>query len=398
MSPYELLPSALPFGVHPGIYRCLLLGFFILHILFMNIMTGLVFLSAALRFTRHKNALAPVWHMAGRHLPVITALAVNLGVAALLFLQARYGQFFYVSSQLTAGFWMLVIPLLMVAYGGFYLIRFRPQEKTAGRLSMTALLLPPIFFAFTNNMTLMLSPETWGHYFTSPSGWIIQWRDPMLVPRLCHFLLASVAMGGLYLAGYWHFRRGAPDEPRHHDSLSLCPPSENLPGPRDAAVYIRLGLRWFTGATICQVLVGAWFFLSLPFSVIRLFSGGDAVHTLFFLLALVLAAQSIRFALAERIAPAVISAVLTVAAMCVMRDLVREAILHPAEGAITTTGDQYGALALFLFAFLGAGLGVYKALTLSLKSGRAAFSPAAVSAGFPARSGNPAGYCDNEDD
>jgi len=56
----------------------------------------------------------------------------HLGVAPLLFLQVLYGRLFFTSSILMAGFWLAVVPLLIVAYYCAYVVAFRGQRTRVG--------------------------------------------------------------------------------------------------------------------------------------------------------------------------------------------------------------------------------------------------------------------------
>lgn len=61
-----------------------------------------------------------VWPAGAPLLPSVTAYAITLGVAPLLFVQLLYGQFFYSSSALRLGWaWLALIGLLLVVYAGF---------------------------------------------------------------------------------------------------------------------------------------------------------------------------------------------------------------------------------------------------------------------------------------
>ena len=60
-----------------------------------------------------------------KKLPVMIALGINMGVPPLLFLQVVYGNLFYSSSVLMAVYWILIIPLLILAYYGTYIHIFR---------------------------------------------------------------------------------------------------------------------------------------------------------------------------------------------------------------------------------------------------------------------------------
>ena len=168
----------------------------------------------------------------------------NFGVAPLLFLLVLYGQFIYVSSQLMAVFWLSVIALLMAAYYLAYDYKFNFRRSGDFRRSMigiAAILLLCIAFLFCNNMTLMLNPSSWASYFGNSGGTLLNLSDPSLLPRYLHFITATLAIGGLFVAIVWTLRKNHPN-------------SEN---------NIAAGMNWFVYATLAQIAVGFWFQMSL---------------------------------------------------------------------------------------------------------------------------------------
>lgn len=345
MNPFDLIPTAQALGVHSQWFRAMLYPAFLGHLLFMNVLVGLTVIGVGTGLSRHRTALAPLRIMIASHLPVIMALAINLGVAALLFLQILYGRFLVPSSQLMAGWWLLVVGLMAGAYALIYAAKFR-QAGGWGFLVMALPALLLIAFLLTNNMTLMLRPATWGRYFQQPDGLILNLGDRSLLPRYLHFLIACLAVGGLYLAVVWHRRESA--------------------GDMTARPFRRLGMKWFTGATICQVAVGFWFQLSLPGSVLRLFIGGSLVHSALLALALALVVQSLYFALNDRVWPAVASTFLVVAAMTLIRSAARDAYLAPFTVPAGVDADQYGAMLVFLVSLIVAVAGGWVAVRLAL--------------------------------
>lgn len=344
MNPFDLVPSAQSLGVHSQWLRAMLYPAFLGHVLFMNILVGLTVIAVCAGLSRQRTSLTPLRTMIASHLPVIMALAINLGVAALLFLQILYDRFLLPSSQLMAGWWLLVVGLVAGVYSLVYAAKFRQ----GGGWGFLAAAVPALFlvaFLFTNNMTFMLRPGTWVRYFQQPDGLLLNLTDRTLIPRYLHFLIACLAVAGLYLAAVWHRREGT-------DPL--------------AASFRRLGMKWFIGATICQLAVGFWFQLSLPGSVLRLFLGGGSVHTALLALSLVLVVQSLYFALNDRVWPTVASTLLVVAAMTLTRSLVRDAYLARFTVPAGVDADQYGALLIFLIALIASVAGAWTAVRLAL--------------------------------
>jgi hypothetical protein len=328
-----------------------------LHLLLVNVVLGGVLL-----FTYRLLLAKPV--AAGEStsvepgyvnaVPTVLALAINLGVAPLLFVQVTYGHLIYSSSVLMGVFWLAVVPLLIVAYYGVYLVRGGASRPRLRRLlaPLVALLLLAIAFVFVNNMSLMLQPARWVGYAQNRAGTLLNLGDPTLWPRYLHFVVASLAVAGLFLAlrEAWRARRGRP-----HDAI------------RRAA-----GLRLFGVATLVQVVVGLWFLFALPVSVRAGLLGGDALRTAVLSLGIALALAAIGAAFTGRLRATVALLVITVVTMVTLRLLVRLSYLSahfdPAQLEVTT---QTSPMVAF-FAVLLAGLATIAWMLRAALRGRAA--------------------------
>jgi len=313
MSPVELVPAAEPILVPWGWFHGFLFLVFAIHLLLMNIMVGgsIMALVTGLKRGSHDERL-PFQQDLSVKLPVVIALAVNFGVGALLFMQVLYGHFFYVSSQLMAVYWLSVIGLLILGYYCAYIYQYKFDALAGlrnGVIGVTAACFLVIAFFFTNNMTLMLNPTTWPRYFVEPGGTLLNLSDPTVIPRYLHFLTASLAVAGLFTAVVWTLKekKGAPE----------------------AEPNIRRGMRWFTIATLFQILIGFWFQMSLPNRIMLLFLGESTLHTTVFIVGLGLVVQALYYGFKNRVWPTAFSLVLLVLVMAVMRDLVRRAYLAP---------------------------------------------------------------------
>ena len=209
-------------------------------------------------------------------LPLVIAFVVNLGVAPLLFVQVLYGQFLYTSSILMGIFWILIVPILIVAYYSAYLYDFRfTQLGSAGPwvAVLAFLLLVVIGFFFSNNMLLMATPEQFGAYFSHKGGTLLSLGQPEFWPRFLHMLFGSLAIGGLFVALLGRFRRTVnPDLAKHAE---------------------RVGFLWFLVLTTGNILLGFWYLFSLPKEVMLLFMGNHFGATFAFCIALLLVAGAL---------------------------------------------------------------------------------------------------------
>ena len=317
----------------------LILTFFV-HILFMNAMVG----SAAITLVREMRTPAKdpfACRDIANKLPYTIALAVNFGVAPLLFLQVLYGNFIYTSSVLMGRYWLGIIAIIIPAYYCAYIYkmgegRLANQRKPA--LALSLILLMAIGFLFVNNMTLMQRPEVWSQYFNQPNGTILNLGDPTLILRYLHFMVGAVAGGGLFLALLAFFQQ------------------KN--GVEGAEARLKSGLKWFTYATMIEIGIGIPFLFTMPQEVYQLFVGGSFSHTAIFTTAMFGAFFCIYFGTKEKVWPATAAMAATILFMILVRDLARQAYLAPYfKPADLTVVPQLSPLYLFLF-FLVVGIGV----------------------------------------
>jgi len=338
MDPAALIPSPDPLQVPWGWFEFLLQLTFLLHLVAMNVMVGLAFIGFVRELTGRTD---PAHRQAGQVLTHAIALAVNFGVAPLLFLQVLYGHLMYTSSILMGGYWLLVVFLLIFAYGSAYGYKFLFDTLGTSRrllLATSLSLLLLIGFLFTNNMTLMLTPERWTRYFTGGGRPFLNLGEPTLLIRYLHFMVAGVATGGLTLAMLARFRRDLPDDVRKREERS--------------------GLMWFTYATMVEIAVGILFLFTMPREIYLLFVGGKPLPTLVFLASMVAVFMTIRYGIKEQLYHAAGSLAVTMLLMILVRDLARKAYLAPFfKIEDLPTAYQYSPMVMF-FLVLAAGLGI----------------------------------------
>lgn len=228
-----------------------------LHLLLMNAMVGslVIGLGQHIRGGGVQNRLA---HRIAVMLPLVIAFVVNIGVAPLLFVQVLYGQFAYSASVLMGAFWILVVPMLIIAYYGAYLYDFRFEQLgrsgiVVGLVSLALLLV--IGALFTNNMLLMGLPERFGDYFSHKAGTLLLYDHQEYLPRYLHMMLGALAVGGLYVAMLGRFRA--------ERDLELAEHAEAV------------GLRVFLICTAINIVLGFVYLMSLPREQMLLFMGRD---------------------------------------------------------------------------------------------------------------------------
>ncbi len=311
MNPAALLPTPDAIPVAWGWFQGLLLLTFVVHLLLMNAMFG----SACIGLISHclrKDAAGPCSEPVARTLPFVIAFTVNFGVAPLLFVQVLYGHLIYASSILMAASWLMVIGLLIAAYTLAYLLKYQYSRlgwvKVPILLGMV-LLFAGIAFVFVTNIGLMQAPATWGRYFDEPRGLLLNLGDPMHLPRYLHFVLASLAVGGLAIAGYFHWQQQR--------------------GEWSGVAWVRRGCRWFSFATMANMLIGLWFLFSLPQGTLDLSTANGQWLVGLIGVGFLLSLPAIHAGLAGRVVPAICWTLATVAVMVVARDLLRRIVLAP---------------------------------------------------------------------
>jgi len=159
-----------------------------------------------------------------KQMPVIIAFGVNLGIVPLLFVQVAYHKVFYPATILMAWHWLLIIPMLAVAYYGVYWYVFgmrraaglSPVRVAAGWVS--ALLFIGIGFFFANAMSLMAHVQHWPELYAATQidgavlGNALNTADVSLWPRwLMMFGLALTTTAAWVVVDRAFFARAESD-------------------------------------------------------------------------------------------------------------------------------------------------------------------------------------------
>ncbi len=340
MDPATLVPIPDTIPISWGWFEFLLLLTFFCHLIFMNAMLGTTFI-ALLRELRAKKTGQPCCQEIANKITYAIAFAVNFGVAPLLFLQVLYGQFMYTSSVLMGGYWLSIIGLVIIAYYSAYYYKLRYEagpEQRIRALSISLVLMLVVGFLFTCNMTLMQTPDAWLDYFKQPGGTFLNLEEPTLLPRYLHFVVASIAVGGLSLALLAYFQMKKGDD--------------------TAKERFEVGMKWFTFGSVVEAGTGIPFLFSLPHDISQLFVGASLLHTLIFLAAMVTTVAGIIYGYKEKIWHAVSAMSATVFLMILVRELTRQAYLAPYfKPADLTVVPQYSPFFVFLVVLV-AGLAV----------------------------------------
>lgn len=242
----------LPMPLPEWLLVVILVFSFLLHILFINIMIGGGVLTFWYELKGKKNK--DYDNLAREIASTITvnkSLAVVLGVAPLLSINVLYTLYFYSSNALTGNIWISIVPWVAVSFLLLYLHKYswdrladnKPMHLGILGMGVFSFLLIP--FIFLANINLMLFPEKWGEI----QGFFDALTLPNVFPRYFHFITASMAVTGLFLA-FWFGRRGFKTEGKF-ESLSKKEIKKQM---------LNLALV----ATGLQFIFGPLLFLTLP--------------------------------------------------------------------------------------------------------------------------------------
>lgn len=311
---------------------------FLIHLVFMNIVLGGSLILLASRFSGNVRE-EHLGHAIYSKTPTVLALAITFGVAPLLFVQVILGNLFYSSSILMAAGWILIIPILILAYYGTYVYKLN-HDKRRGWATLALIVAVAGFlyvsWMLSNNLGLMQRPEAWSAYFANRSGWLLNSGDPTRIPRWLHFVTASVAVAALFSAIVWHVR--------------------GKRGWENTEAKVQKGLKLFAFATIFQIFVGLWWVIALPRDIMLELMGQDMLQTIVFLLGFLLAIGALVVALLGKLNLTIAHLAGLMVLMVIQRSLLRGSYLaDDISYADLTVQPQIGVFILFLVAFV-AGL------------------------------------------
>ncbi|MBX2860992.1 MAG: hypothetical protein KTR14_07145 [Vampirovibrio sp.] len=269
-----------PFPAPLWLLKTLLVLGFYLHAVPMNValMGGLVSALYLLKGKADPQSNAHrLGHSLALSLPFFVSFAITQGIVPLLFLQLVYGPLFYTSSILMGVPWILLLVALIIGYYGLYAYKLRHQQigsRAPWMLMGVSILFLGIAFLFTNNMTLMLTPEKWPAVVHQDQvGFFFNLTEPQLIPRYLHFVFAAVAVTGLAIGcfGLYLYKRD-------NDYASWL---------------IQQGAGLYLIITLVQVGIGGWFLMSLPKAQMMSFMGQDTLGTAVFAGSMILSLVSI---------------------------------------------------------------------------------------------------------
>lgn len=338
------IPSPDPAGLPAPAWllQVLLVLTFVFHVLAMNLLVGgVVFMGLALRRAKKNPFFATLAGRLSKALPACMAMTITLGIAPLLFLQVLYGQAYYTTTVLMAWPWLAIIPLLIVAYYGLYVVQFNP-EWLGGRTTpvawASALIILFIGLLFTSNSVLIQQPERWAElYGQSTSGLRLEVAGHGLWMRWAHMILGGFAVSGLGLG-----------------LLAKLYAREDPEWSAEATAY---GARWFVGATAANLVVGLGFLFSIPEPMRSNFMGSNLADTAVLWVGVAAGVGAMHFAMKRQVGMGSAMVAVAIALMAISRQRLRamylESTIDPSTMKVDPQWDVFVVFALLLVAGLG---------------------------------------------
>lgn len=197
----------------------LLIVSFLFHIVFINLMIGgsIVTLWAQVKGLKDKQYDVFAYEIA-KTITVNKSIAVVLGVAPLLSINTLYTVYFYSANALTGFAWIMIIPLVTIAFLLTYLHKYTWEAMRnhrsihIGIMALSVLIFLFIPLIFLTNVNLMMFPEKWG----TVKGFLSALILPNVFPRYFEFLGACVSVTGVFIVWY-NRRENYPFEEIYHN-------------------------------------------------------------------------------------------------------------------------------------------------------------------------------------
>ena len=317
-----------------GVLKVLLVFLFLIHILFVNFMVGgatFSFVFEIIGIWRKKyDALAL---KVAETVTVNKSLAVVLGVGPLLAINLAYTHYFYSATALTGIAWLMVIPLVTIAFLLTYLHKYtwktwngslKVLHLSIGFLAMLLFWIIPLIFLA--NVNLMLFPSRWSQIQGFISAVLLQ----NVIPRYFHFMLATMAVTALFAVGWFGRKRFDVEK--------------SLPGFSSKEVKQKFYMIAFL-ATMMQFLVGPLVLFTLPvhgisFKVYWIISIG-ILSALTFMLLVWNELRTDGHVMGRYFWTIILLLTTTVIAMAFGRHTYRERAISPHRQAMTEKSDEF---------------------------------------------------------
>jgi hypothetical protein len=295
-------------------------------------------------------------------LPLGFSYLVTLGIPPLLFVQVLYGQMFYSSSVIIGALWILVIPLLILAYGMLYLNKLKTDAKPNVQLAVLGVALLAMLtvgFIYVNNLTLSMTPDTWiNKYAANPAGSQLNHEEPTLFARYLLFMSPALVVAGAALVLVGIFR-------------------SKWRGDDSGHAITALGMKGHLIGRVLTLAAAGALVASLPKDILS--ATMDGPGKLFLITGIALAVLATGLTVLSAVKKAAVFGVvgtvlmvLEVIMLAVTRDMVRQEYVKPYfTFSDVPVFDQWGTVGIFVTSMV---LGLALLIVLTVKVSRAAIS------------------------
>jgi hypothetical protein len=173
-----------------------------LHFVAMNFMLGGVIVVLWGKFNDRWND--PTVQKFVKLFPSVMAATISFGVAPLLFLQLVYPRQVYPAAIVSAWPWLMIIPVLIVAYYGFYTVSFSKKAGSGRKkllLSLALLGLLYVSFVYSSVFSMAERPDFIKQlYAGNQSGLLINSDFGDYIFRWLHMVFGAMTVGGFFVA------------------------------------------------------------------------------------------------------------------------------------------------------------------------------------------------------
>ena len=224
-----------PFGLpHPtSVYMTLFLLTFVLHQTFMHyVLAGSLYLTWATIQQGKTTRLTeqPLAATLRDWMPFLLSAAITAGVAPLLFIQIVYQYQFYTANLLLWWRWVVVVPVLIVAFYLLYLIKSRmlwnwPYAVRIAVVLATSSSFVFVGFCWTINHLLANSEANWPEIYTTGR---LPFSVVAVILRMLVWIGGSFATMSVIVGWQLHYRQSSPSDisdvvkPRALAGMSIC--------------------------------------------------------------------------------------------------------------------------------------------------------------------------------
>lgn len=197
-----MFPLELPFATQ--FYLDLYVVTFVVHLLLMFYVFAGTFHLAVFGDAESTTAAGRINETVRDWLPFALSAAITAGIAPLLFIQLLYQFDYYTANVLLSHRWMSILPILIVAFYGLYLLKMKLFVKTRpwlDRLIACFVFLCILYVGYTfseNHLLSVQSKTVWASHYAS--GRIFYWTSEIL-PRVATIL--GQAFSSTAIVWYW---------------------------------------------------------------------------------------------------------------------------------------------------------------------------------------------------